>query len=764
MKIFDKNNQANQEELHLALSIGEKKVKSGIWTFKQKIGEVLAYGATETWGGISPEELIVAADASITSAITRLPEISGRQPSKVILGLPENWLEKNNIKESRTKILQAVCRKLLIKPLGFVVTSEAITHFLKKEEGDLVSVILISLEETEIIVSLVVQGKYLGSQVVARSNSLAMDLEEGLLRFEYDGVLPPRIILIDGESLEEAKQALISYPWVSPEKQKKITFLQLPKVDFAPDNLEIQAVVLAASRELDPKAELAMVSAKIPDKEVEPNKEVEPKVETVVEEEQQAPLPIAEPSMAEEFGFVMGKDISLEEGFGREEIELPISQTQFSQVPVAEEGLPEKEEAIPFSSLPEKKFKDKLLGIFRHVPKRSLKPSLEISRFIPKKGLVFFGLGLAAIAGIFILCYSKIVKAQVNLLVQPAVAEKEIEFSVSNKIDKPDLEKKLLPLYFLTSEESGSKTAEVKGRKIVGDKASGEVIIYNGTDKKRTITKGTLIVGPGDLKFSIEQEVSVPARSTDFNSSPPVDKWGEGKVAIAAKDIGAQYNIAANSTLSLEANTGTASAVIVRNPGEFTGGTSREISAVSKEDRDTLQGALQAELAAKSRASLEEKNPQTNLVSDSFKLKSKVDKFNHEVGDEAQELSLEEKAEFSIDFFKKEDVEAVVNKEIESSVPEGYKKEAFDQNQEIAGKDKSKGIYQIKIKYRFYPEVDVAKISSQIKGSLLPKTKKVLTGLRFVAGYEISVSPKIFSLLPMMPLKSKNITVDLKPI
>ncbi len=85
----------------------------------------------------------------------------------------------------------------------------------------------------------------MGSKIVGRSNSLALDLEEGLLRFNFENALPVRILLLGGKPLEEEKQALISYPWVAPDSEKKLSFLQFPKVDVAEDNFETSAVILA---------------------------------------------------------------------------------------------------------------------------------------------------------------------------------------------------------------------------------------------------------------------------------------------------------------------------------------------------------------------------------------------------------------------------------------------------------------------------------------------------------------------------------------
>lgn len=742
-KIFEKiNHQPEEAPPFLALMIGRGKVKSSIWVFEEGQGKVLTFGSLEKWSGDSPEELVVAADTSIGSAVAKLSTIFSDQPNKVVLGLPEEWVSGNSVKEAESKILQTICRKLLLKPQGFVVNPEAITHFLKNKEGELLSVILIELEESEIVVSLVVQGKNLGSQVVSRSNNLALDLEEGLIRFNYSGPLPPRILLIDGEELEEAKQTLVAYPWISPEKQKKVSFLQFPRVDFAPENLEVEAVVFAGSREIAPVG-----------------KEVEAESETTKEVDPQTLVELSLPN--EDFGFVKNKDIFLDLTEPLAEIPLPIK--------------PEQGEVLEKQPLEINKSKIKLAiklpSFFKKIPEIVKKVISKTPRRIsvgkagsPKKALFGFGLGFLVVFGFLLFSYLQIVKAEVNLQVKPATVETEIQFTISDQIDQPNISKKILPAKNMTTEVSGSMTAAVQGRKTIGEKAKGEVVIYNGTDQKKTFSKQAIIFGFEDLSFVLDEEITVPARTTDINSSPPVDKWGEARVAVTAKEIGAQYNLPAGANLSLDSHNATGSAFLVRNTTEFSGGTSREISAVSKQDLESLRENLLTELKNQAETSLKEKVSQTNLLPDSLKLESKAEQFNHEINDEASELSLELKATYSVSYFRQEDLEDLIKQATFSLVPEGFNSEPYKQDQEFSLHDLAKKQYLAQVVLQFFPNIPIDQIPTKLKGKFVSQSKKILSETKNVSGYEIKVTPQIFSIFPLLPLKSKNIVVKMSSL
>jgi len=746
-QILDKINPKEKNtlvsgEYFLSLVIDEKRVQAGIWNFSAEGGQGLAYGSWESWGGGSAEEAVVAADASIASAIANLPDILGKQPTKVILGLPEFWVEGQAIRREKLEILQTVCKKLLLKPLGFVVTPEAIAHFLKKEEGGNSSLILVSIGEGEITVSLILQGKFLGSKIVGRSNSLALDLEEGLLRFNLEGSLPARIMLLGGEALEEARQTLISYPWVAPDNGKKVGFLQLPKVEIAKENFEMASVVLAGSHELG-----------------EEERQISPPTPETKE------IPLEESKVVEEnFGFIKGEDILLvaapketakeetKEEFAEEGEQKGLEKTEQNK-----EAMPQPK---AFSQNPRfRKFRFSL-GI-----KVFLSRLKNFLVFFFKKGFLIVVVAVVALLGTTFLIFTKIAKSEVKLVVQAQKIEKEFEFTVSAKENAVDSEKMILPGREISVEVSGEKSSGVKGKKTVGDKAKGEISIYNGTDKSKTLIKGTGFKGPGGLKFIISSEAIVPAKTTDFNATPPIDKWGEKKVSAEAADIGSQYNIAANSTLSLESLPSSSSSFLVKNLTAFSGGTSREIQAVSKEDRDSLGKEIAKELERKASEEIESKiSAGDHLLEDSTQLKSKVDHFDGEVGDEIPTLSVEGKYVFSALYFKEDDLKILVDKLVLPLIQEGYQKQPAKSEESFSIKDKSKGIYKALVEEDFLPNIDVDKVTQELKAKRFSQGETYLRTLSSVAGIEIFFQPKIFSLLKFFPLEGKNITVRVEAI
>lgn len=758
------------DEFYLSLVVTDKKVKSGIWSSGSAGAINLSFGSTENWGGESAEELIVAADASIASAVAKLSQIEAKQPSKVILGLPDHWLEQSTIQGKKSAFLQSVCRKLLLKPMGFVVTAEAIAHLFKHEEGGLPSVILVNVEEGEIIVSLINQGKFLGSKLVGRSDSLALDLEEGLLRFNFDGFLPNRIVLIpdeDIENLEEVKQALVAYPWVGPENEKKLNFLQLPKVEIALGDLEVRATVFDGNRELG-------YGAKIETK-IETEVEREEKIEVVAEKEEKKPeeevILTAEELPASDFGFIAEQDIlqvsppSTEQEESKPE-SLSLSPTKLS--------LAQPEKIEPNKSfwqkgkkaivglgwrlrklLPGRKGpKSEKLVVVPLAPSRMSLPRLGVLRY-----LLFSVLGLAIIFLFGLALFWRMAAAEVKIFVRPETVEKEFDFIVLAKTEGVNEEKMIIPAQEVTIELNDNKTANVLGKKIVGDKATGDVVIYNRTEQTKAVSKETLITGPAGLRFLLGQEVKVASKTADLQAG--VDKWGEVRVPVVAEKIGPQYNLAANTNLQFASLP--PSSLLVKNPGAFSGGTSREIQAVSKEDRENLQKTLFKELESKAREEIGRKlSAGDHLLVDSLSLKNKTDHFDHEVDDEASSLTLSEKALFSALFFKEDDFKILLEKVISGLIPKGYQPKPSAGEANFSLQDAQKGLYRAKVKEEFLPEIKTSDLSTALKGKSFVKGEAYLKNLGEIQGIEILIRPSFFSHLRYFPLKEGNIVVKLE--
>ena len=243
LPFFHKTQDSTEREYLLALEISPGVIKSAVWTVVNETSQVLVTGRTQPWDNTSSNSLVVATDASI-SGVTQNYKVE-----KVIFGLSGDWLAGDKIDLEKMGWLRQLSEKLEFKPVGYVVTHEAITKFIQHSEGMPPTAILLGFWPHILELTLVRLGKIDGAVSISRSQNLTDDVIEGLSRLPKVDMLPSRMLLYDsGIDLEEVKQLLLSYPWLSPTR--KFGFLHFPKVEILPADFTVRAIALSGGEEV----------------------------------------------------------------------------------------------------------------------------------------------------------------------------------------------------------------------------------------------------------------------------------------------------------------------------------------------------------------------------------------------------------------------------------------------------------------------------------------------------------------------------------
>ncbi|PIS09109.1 hypothetical protein COT75_03115, partial [Candidatus Beckwithbacteria bacterium CG10_big_fil_rev_8_21_14_0_10_34_10] len=112
-KIFSKFRIEDKEEekSFLAVEITGETIKSALWVVRDGKTKILKVGSLEEWDSKNKDLLLAGIDASITNASSK----SKSEPEGVIFGLPESWVEKEDINEDKKELLKFICQKLELK-------------------------------------------------------------------------------------------------------------------------------------------------------------------------------------------------------------------------------------------------------------------------------------------------------------------------------------------------------------------------------------------------------------------------------------------------------------------------------------------------------------------------------------------------------------------------------------------------------------------------------------------------------------------------
>lgn len=730
-------NRDSPPELFWALVIEKGLVQSGIWYVGEGAAEVVGVGSGIPWE--SEGELIEATDAALSSAIQKLPD-NYPEPQKTVFGVSTSWVKDGEISPENLGKIKNLCTELSLTPVGFVVLPEAIAHLYKSEEGTPLNAIVLKSGDENLELSVFKLGELVGTTEVSRSVSLADDVIEGLSRFDGVAPLPTRFVVYDGREgdLENVKQTLIQANWSGG----KINFLHTPQVEILATDRKVLATALAGGAEIG-----NVTSVATSDESEEEEQTIEGKHEEPTQEQK--------PISAENLGFSVGGDVS---SMKKEDVQniIPVEDRGITN-PLPQFTQPQPQPVAAIGATPVKIATDYLAksrnlfhSFSRIFPKINTLPGGRNKSLMVVLGAL--GLGLVTI----VVLWWFVQAARVTIFVTPKRAEENVQivFDGGGQFDK---ENSIVPARVLTDQVSGEKTKSTTGTKLIGNKATGTVQIANGNGTAINLSAGTPLVSSSGFKFVTDNEASISGQL--LPGSP-----GTATVGVTAYDIGSQYNLAKGEVFSV--GNYSKALVAATSTGDFSGGSSQQISAVSREDQTGLETDLKNELSQSARTNLLTQVSDSEVfVSDLAALDTVNENFDNEVGDQADSLKLSLQLSATGLAADKTKLLDYAKGILSSKAPTGYSlsSDQIDFKFTFVGEDDGKYTYNAVVGGNFLPDVDTEKIKSIILG----KTASVATDyLNSIPGFDhadVVLKIKFPTPLKTIPRISKNIVIDIKP-
>jgi hypothetical protein len=705
-------------EFYWALVIEPGWIQAGIWQIIAEKAEVISVSPPAAWE--VDEELIGAADTALSAAIQTLPE-NVSEPQKTVFGVPPSWVSEGQIKKEHLDAIRKICADLSLEPSGFVVLPEAIAHYYKSQEGSPLNAIILGVGSENLEVAVFRLGNLSGNSVIARSVSVSDDVIEGLARFASSEPLPSRILIYDGKEgeLEDVRQALLDTSWDEHENTK---FLHTPKIEVIDPNKKVLATALAGASEIANVSQIETVK-----KGYREESEVEGEVENISEPKEEV--------SAKDLGFLVGEDVAKEK----------------------------PQEILPMQTVQEKPFFQKVSPI-GFLEKIKLAATSFLSRLRIKKegipgapsrrvwsvGLVV--LGLLLITGFIYWWFFP--KAVVTVYVAPRRLEEEITLIVDVDADSPNFSERILPGEVIETEVSGDRTKSTTGTKVIGERAKGTVKIQNGLATTINLSAGTILVSSGDLRFTLDKAASVSAA---LSPSEP----GVANVEVTAANIGAEYNLVKDE--SFKVGNYPKAEVDAISLADLTGGSSRDISAVSKEDAETLEEDLTEELIEKAKNELA-----AMVASDKFFIKDVIiteatsKAFSNKVGDEASSLKLTLTLSTKGLVVGRQHLFDFAREDLKDKVSSGFVLRDEQLSAEFGLRDESGAEFELEGSFvaNLLPEVKPDELAEKIKGKYPPLAESYLTSIPGFSRAEIKLKPRFPGRLGTLPRLSKNITIE----
>lgn len=698
--IFSPKKQKNTPQLFLAVEIHESMIKSAVWQVEDETPSIVALGSYELWD--TEDSLINGVDASLTEAIRGLDT----EPDRVIFGLPDSWLAENRIHPTKQKLIKRLIKELDIKAIGMVTITEAIVSHLKTQEGVPPTAILLEIYPSKVIVSLVNLGEIQAQEEVGRSDDLARDVEEGLARFEAEK-LPARFILTNGGNLENEEQQIIGYSWT-----EKLPFIHLPKVQVLPIDFSIRAIALSGGTEA-----AKAIGLEISPENVTSTPAAEEKSDAIVES-----------------------------------ITSDLASIGFSLDGESEPVVTVKEAEIMIESEPEPKANT--LSKLSHFTLPKIKLPHFVFPSFKLRGLVIVLpiIALFLLVGGLIAYYFFFGKVKVIMSVTPVRVSQVIDVSIGTGI-KDNFLSVIATKKTLSAKASDS--LPTTGEALVGDKATGKVIVY--TTKAINLKAGSKITSPTGQVFTIDTEVSVASGSADAYNRATVP------VNVTATKIGGDGNLDKDTKLTVDGHQKSDTIAVVDTG--LTGGSSRTVKAVDKKDQEKLLTQVSDKIKASIEDQLKVSDPDNrSLVVGALKFTTKT--FDHTIGQEANTLYLDLAADMEVLVYSKKEMLSQIEKKILASVDPGL---VFDSEQtqvsftDPTPIDANTFATKANVGAVLFPKINETEFTKVVRGKSITALKNIL---QTTPGYQsaiVYVSPKLPLLDQFLPLNSAGYSYSIAP-
>jgi hypothetical protein len=749
LPFFKKFNKKIVPLYYLVLVLRDEKVQAVIFEELESVAKIVGQKEqhfSTTIDDVPSEELLEVLDKAIAGAEMSLPE--NVQTHKTIFGVKQSWTDNDQIKKEYLAKLKKASEELDLVPIGFLVISQAISHFLQKEEGVPVSAILAEVNKRSVTVTLLRAGKSIETKSSEIHDSIPFTVDTVLKHFSIAEILPSRIIVFNGK--EDLSQEFISHTW-----SKSLPFLHLPQITSLPEGFDAKAVLFGAATQMGfevlEKNEIPEETETIPDLSQE---------ETKVAENKPQETDVYKNLGASDFGFAQDVDVA---------------KMKF-QEPVTPIDNPKKEqEIVPRMDIEDRQINTEqpkgfanILTLVKNILAATLGLIFTVIQKIipgknsaPRRKLVILVPVILLLIIAIIGSYFMFLKAEITITVDPKITQqdKSITFSTTKTTDSSN---NIIKGDFVAVSEDGSVSTTATGKKDVGTSAKGSVTIFNSLTQSKTLAGGTIIKSPNGLEFTLDSSVTIKAvasHSADETASPE-----KITANVTANQLGKESNLPSGTKFPI--GSFDSSDLVAKNDNPFSGGTKKEVTVISKNDVVKLEKDILSQFEGKAKEDLQKQLNQNKILLPAFVTETlSKESLSTKVGNEANQLTLTGTVEYQGISYDKNDL-ITISKSILSK--------DISQNQEIDYNNIKTAVLDIKnvnddevkanlnIKGLLLPKIDENQLTKDLKRKSFNAAEDLLFKLPQVADVKIILSPNLPFLPKDLPAREKNIKILIK--
>jgi hypothetical protein len=366
---------------------------------------------------------------------------------------------------------------------------------------------------------------------------------------------------------------------------------------------------------------------------------------------------------------------------------------------------------------------------------------------IPKIGLVIYVLiGFGVFLLSFLGYYFFLHRAEVVLSTKKESYSSEINFKVSSQSSFVER---------FSTKLSGKSEGATTGEKITGEKAKGEITIYNGLSEKRDFIEGAVFEAANGAQFALDSGVTVPSatNSADIDQGVVTKAFGKKTVLVTAREIGAEGNIDNGAKLSygdLSEND-----LYALANADFNGGVKKTVAVFSSRDAQNLEKKALSLAKSKLLADFGRQNGEDILFPETIITSDLKKSFSDEIGDEVSRVTLSYEGNVSAFFTPYRELVSKV--QAQKLQDKEFVEDTFSLAKIKLESDKNNIYnYSALVKGKVQNLVDQTILKSKLRGKTVSAASAVLSEERNIIEYSLSTKPLP---LPLLPLKNDLIMI-----
>lgn len=320
-----------------------------------------------------------------------------------------------------------------------------------------------------------------------------------------------------------------------------------------------------------------------------------------------------------------------------------------------------------------------------------------------------------------------------------------------------------IPVSKVVEEKNVDVRVDTTGKKEIGERAKGNVIIASFDDKEASFSAGTQLY-LDDSVYKLDAEVVLPPATVDTTSG--TKQASKKTVAASATFIGTDGNITKGKQFSVEDYP--SSLYYGLTDVDFTGGSQQTVSVVAEEDLEKLNGLVQAKAKETSESAKAGTSGDSVTLDDISTVDMSELIYSSDVGEVASVVRAEGSVKAVLYTIEKGSLVEILQKAVHEEKGKNFQflnaDIKYNFRDVVLATDEQTSEMNLATTIDIFKSLDIPTIKNSIRLKLDTQASKLLTDKYKVSEVQFVYNPVLPLFQLFVPYRTENIEVEIDPV